>query len=600
MYVLATNLSIMKLMTLKSKLNIAFFAIALVTLLAGILNSVTIWTVNSSVTDFAQHDALALLALGNINESASRMSAESLSVFLILSEEEYLPVTGSGKNQALQEASEESQELDESYAEAQQWVLQYEQVSHNPNRETIARQLEDALEEIQQQAQTLIGEKLNLIRGAQILETKEALEEAENDLNRLLSTALEAEQAHFRATQTAVEQNGQRAITLNILLVVVSIIGAIYLGFLVSRYISTPIMELTNVATQIGQGKWNTPLPKTNQDEIGILATTLQEMVHNLQETTVSKGYVDNILQSMGEALLVLDTNEQIILANRASEQLFGYKEADLYGQPLSILLQDKKAFQKFQQDWITHTQHVGQVEVMCVGRNGRSIPTLLAATIMLEGERATNIICTFTDITIRKQAEHTMRQAKEAAEEANRAKSAFLANMSHELRTPLAAMIGYNEMLEELTDADKQHGYARILRKSITAGNHLLNLINNILDISKIEAGKSQTACIPFDLGLLLNEITTTAIPLVQTNNNRLMTDYDPQIGQMVSDATKLQQILLNLLGNAAKFTQDGTITLLVRPHQEQIKFLVKDTGIGMTPEQTKKVFGEIGRAHV
>jgi signal transduction histidine kinase/CheY-like chemotaxis protein len=188
------------------------------------------------------------------------------------------------------------------------------------------------------------------------------------------------------------------------------------------------------------------------------------------------------------------------------------------------------------------------------------------------------------------------LKEAKEAADEANRSKSEFLANMSHELRTPLNAIIGYSEMLQEEAQELDQEEIIPDLQKIHGAGKHLLALINDILDLSKIEAGRMELYQENFEIGTLIQDVVTTITPLTNKNNNTLVVDCPDNLGEIYADLTKVRQSLFNLLSNASKFTQQGTITLKARRYVKEnrswIRIQVTDTGIGMTQQQQQKLF--------
>jgi PAS domain S-box-containing protein len=199
-------------------------------------------------------------------------------------------------------------------------------------------------------------------------------------------------------------------------------------------------------------------------------------------------------------------------------------------------------------------------------------------------------------EIAERKRAEIALQEALHKAEAASRAKSTFLANMSHELRTPLNAIIGYSEILEEEA---LEAGFEDLIpdtQKIQTAGKHLLNLINDILDLSKIEAGRMELYLEDFHLGSLVEEVVATLYPLVEKNRNQLQVCSSPDLGVMYADLTKVRQILLNLLSNALKFTQEGTVVISATREltdgTEWIYLRVADTGIGMSPQQQEGLF--------
>ncbi len=208
------------------------------------------------------------------------------------------------------------------------------------------------------------------------------------------------------------------------------------------------------------------------------------------------------------------------------------------------------------------------------------------------------------TDITALREAERNQMAALDEAEAANLAKSLFLANMSHELRTPLSAIIGYSEMLiEEVSEGEEPTQVIRDVRKIETNARHLLGLINDVLDLSKVESGKMEAFGETFDVAAVVTDVAATVKTLVEKNGNTLAVQLGDGLGAMHSDVTRIRQMLLNLLSNAAKFTDKGTITLSVARQVAEdgtdwVRFAVADTGLGMTPEQLAKLFQRFQQA--
>ena len=211
-------------------------------------------------------------------------------------------------------------------------------------------------------------------------------------------------------------------------------------------------------------------------------------------------------------------------------------------------------------------------------------------------------IVIIYSDITERKHYEETLTAARDQAEAMSRTKSSFLANMSHELRTPLNAIIGLTEMMVSNAPRFGTEKAAEPLRRVHRAGKHLLDLINQVLDMSKIEAGKLDLNPETVNVAALVDEVVGTARSLAEQNKNRLNVECPADIAPIIVDALRLKQILLNLLSNACKFTKGGEVSLRVASAsadgRKWVDFAVADTGIGMTPEQMSKLFEDFAQA--
>ncbi len=287
---------------------------------------------------------------------------------------------------------------------------------------------------------------------------------------------------------------------------------------------------------------------------------------------------------------IITDCNEQFLTT-------LGYSRAEVINRPITDFYSNDSqvAFQRGAYQNVLKGESVVQ-ERELVARDGRQIASLLHARPELDvnhNVRGTRAM--YIDITERNRMEAILRD-KEAVEEANRAKSTFLANMSHELRTPLTAIIGYSELIAEALPGAPIEQIGRDLQRIHSAGTHLLSLINDILDVSKIEAGRMEMVLEPIHVGQLLDDVVYTVQPLIQQQQNELVVQNTLTQQIITSDLTRVRQIMINLLSNAAKFTDRGRVTLLVTEDKAtdvpMIRFAVQDTGIGLTQEQIGRLF--------
>ena len=307
------------------------------------------------------------------------------------------------------------------------------------------------------------------------------------------------------------------------------------------------------------------------------------------------------IVESALDAIITMDPQGLITGWNPQAETIFGWSRKDAVGRRLAETIIPPQ-YREAHDGGLQHFLATGEgpvlnkrIEITALHRDGHEFPVELTISPMRSGETFT-FSAFVRDITERRRAEEALKRAKEAAEVASQAKSAFLANMSHELRTPLNHIIGYSEMLQEEAADLGQRDFIPDLQKIRGAGKHLLELINAILDLSKIEAGKMDLSLQTFTIAPMIQDVVATIKPLVEKNANTLEVHCADDLGAMRADLTKARQALLNLLSNACKFTERGTITLgVIREMVDGaawIRFRVTDTGIGMTPEQMGKLF--------
>ena len=335
--------------------------------------------------------------------------------------------------------------------------------------------------------------------------------------------------------------------------------------------------------------------------KIIVLSLSLSAIAASISAVIISRA-IAHPLQTMkfsldraSDGIIWIEQTGQLTYVNEAACQMLGYPPEELLAMNVSDV--DLNLPQNVWSDFWHKLQLENKIGFESILKNKADrVFTADVQANYLEVEGKAYGCAFFRDITERKQAEITLRQSKQAAEAANKSKSQFLANMSHELRTPLNAIIGYSEILEEEAEELEIDDFLPDCQKIQQSARHLLSLINDVLDLSKIEAGKMELHLESFEIISLVEEVKDLVTPLMEKNNNLFEIDCPPDLGLMNADVTKVRQSLINLLSNASKFTEQGTITLKVTRYRQSslpwISFQVKDTGIGMTPEQISKLF--------
>ena len=312
-----------------------------------------------------------------------------------------------------------------------------------------------------------------------------------------------------------------------------------------------------------------------------------------------SSNEAQRLLESAPISVVIVTDDGRYLYRNPAHNAMYGYKPGEMPRRSSEMWVDPAERARLLE---IFHrTGELTNAEVQHHTADDRTFWGLMTwQRVEYEGEPA--LAGWMYDITARKEAEAAIEEARALAEQANQTKSEFLANMSHELRTPLNAIIGYAQILQEDAEDAGQEEMTPDLKKIESAGKHLLGLINDILDLSKIEAGRMEVYLEPVSVPALADEVRTLTAPLASANGNRVEVTIDPAIGSIQTDVTKLKQSLLNLVSNACKFTKDGRVGLDVRQQDgaegRQIVFEVSDSGIGMTSEQQAKLFQAFSQA--
>lgn len=341
-------------------------------------------------------------------------------------------------------------------------------------------------------------------------------------------------------------------------------------------------------------------------DTLGALASVSNTIALGIErkrsESAVAAGEARKaaILETALDCFVSTDQQSRILEFNKAAERTFGYSRDEVIGRSMPELIMPEEFRPRHYESLARYleageTRILGKrLEIRGLRADGTEFPMELAVN-RIPSQSDISFYATIRDITERKEWEARLQRARADAEAASRAKSDFLASMSHELRTPLNAIIGYGEMLQEEADEIGATSLVDDLKKIHSAGRHLLSLINDVLDLSKIEAGRMELSIETFETEPLVQDVLHVATPLAARNGNTIDMHVADGAREMSADMTRVRQSLLNLVSNAAKFTSNGSISVTVEPDQadpDTILFRVTDTGIGLSPEQIADLF--------
>jgi signal transduction histidine kinase/CheY-like chemotaxis protein/HAMP domain-containing protein len=389
------------------------------------------------------------------------------------------------------------------------------------------------------------------------------------------------------------------------------LVMGVLLTFVILRSIAGPLRQLVGAIDGLSAGNLAVPIPPASPDEIGAMAHTLGLFRDSLKErdrlaaeAEAQRKTIAAAIATISEGFVLYDSEDRIVLFNEQFRDIYPgladiIKPGTTFGQVLEAVISRSLVDLGSQspQEWIAERkarrEHSGGFAEYRYG--GRFV------RISERRIQGGGTVAVYSDITELRRQNLELEEARELSEVANRTKSQFLANMSHELRTPLNAIIGYSEILQEDAVDSDQEQLVPDLKKIEGAGRHLLGLINDILDLSKVEAGKMDVFIEEIDISSLLDEVKSIIAPLVAKNGNKLELRLADHLGSMRTDRTKVKQCLLNVLSNASKFTQDGKLTVGVErlgTDRSIVQMTISDTGIGMSEEQLGRLFQAFSQA--
>ncbi len=378
----------------------------------------------------------------------------------------------------------------------------------------------------------------------------------------------------------------------------ITVLGPLPVGILVQGHARPQLIAIVLIALFAwGMDRVHARAHRTFAERVR--AAALLELTS--QELARQHAYLDTLLQSVPVAIAVIDRARRIRNLNRQFTVLFGYESNEAVGRPLDELVmpENQRAASREMEQRVWQGETV-TADTERLHRDGRLIPVRLSAAYAQDATGEV-VIVRYEDITQRKRAEATIREARDVAERAAHARSAFLANMSHEIRTPMNAVLGFVELVLDTELSVEQRRALELVRSSSEA---LLTILNDILDYSKIEAEHLELETIPFDLPKVVHATANLLAVRAREKHLELTVDVTPDVPHLVrGDPTRVRQVLMNLIGNAIKFTEQGEVAVSAvvaggDTNRASVRFRVCDTGIGISEDQLASIFREFSQA--
>jgi PAS domain S-box-containing protein len=453
-------------------------------------------------------------------------------------------------------------------------------------------------------------------QGASIVEINqkhEELKKAESDLIIVIDTELSHEKVEFNERSENVRFTIKNTQDLILSFSIITLFASVAIGFYISYNFSRPIVQLKDAAIEVGKGKLDTRVKINSDDEVGILSGAFNEMVQSLEndieqhkryELEIEKLSYQNelILDNAGEGIFGVDLHGDISLINRAALTLTGYERNELLGKPSHEILHHSRADGKYfsreecpiysaYKDGIIHQIK----EDLFWKKDGTSFPVDYISTPIMEQGKLAGAVVVFKDITESKKIEKMSLENKGLIQ-ASKTKSEFLMIMSHELRTPLNAIIGFSSLLRLKKYGELNETQEKYIDNINESGNNLLMTINDILDLSRLEAGKIEILIDKICLSEVINESIITMKEKATRHKIQMKMDIDPGSDIIEADRNRIIQVLFNLLDNAIKFSKPdgGIVTITTKKEGDMAQVTVQDTGIGIKEEEVVKLFKE------